>query len=635
MLSAELDGAKLQNLPAFATRPTPCRSLFPERGRVSPPLHWLTVGRVSRPLDTSKAGDVEQALAEFFQTVTERSGAIFSEAGKRLPAKPRRWTAEFATAPVPGAPNVRFPDLLCVDGKSCGWADILIHGKLKSSPALKSESITQLVNGAYLAFSAQDDRRFFISLSIIAHKVHLVIFDRSGMTIFLRVLTVLTFCEDRARLGYDTSIITEADGRRFIEVAGRSYELGKTLFVSDVIRGRGTVCWHARCDGQDYVIKDVWADTSRPHTEVEILRKAEEAYVSGVPTVVADAIVQINSIDDSTENIRFTITKATKGLFQAYSKLEKRLHRRIVLTPYCLPLTSFSSRKELVSLLIDAVTAHRDLVNAKILHRDISLNNIMAIPSNRDGTISPVAAGSGLSSPPLTPTTSTSLAPRRGILIDMDYALILDSVAGRTPSVGHRTPKHDLESFLYVLIWICWHYAGPGNVERQNFDIHENSKLRKWVKGDYEDIGRIKESHLLRDWERIILANFAPYFEPLKPCITAWRQLYIDKNLTHESALTVLTNALPALEMEIWSRHDDPAGYGVVKRKLLQIEEEGDEKGDDEEEELGPTEDSTPHPDQTRGQNYNSAPPTIRGKRVIDLMQPKSKRQKSLETPEE
>ncbi|KAJ7450056.1 hypothetical protein B0H11DRAFT_325431 [Mycena galericulata] len=688
MLSAELDGAKLEDVPRLVEHlfpddclPMPPSQLLAALSSTSSDTHpsgvplyddyrWTGCPDLSK---ASKNGDVEKLLTAFLETIIEHSAQIFRSGGKESSGKSRRWTAEFATAPVPGAANVRHPDLLCVDGETCGWADVLIHGELKSSSGLKGKSFLQLVNGAYHAFSAQDDRRFFVSLSIVVDQIRFVIFDRSGMTIatpfdihqnpetFLRVLTGLMFCEDRARLGYDTSIVTREDGRRFIDVEGRSYELVETLFISDVIRGRGTVCWHARCDGQDYVIKDTWADTSRPHTEAEILRMAKEANVSGVPTVIADVIVQINGLDDATENIRSTITHSSpKKLFKAYSLLEKRVHRRIVLTPYCLPLTSFQSRKELVSIFIDAVTAHRDLVNANILHRDISLNNVMVAPLDAPAD----------NDTPI--TTGLSFPLRRGLLIDVDYALVSNSTTERSgPSVGHRTgtlpfmavdvliygdtdwtehePKHDLESFLYVLVWICWHYAGPKDAERQNFDIYAQTSLRKWISGaDYEAIGRSKRDLMghVKDWERIILANFAPYFEPLKPCVSAWRQLYVDDKLTHDAVLAVLTDALPGLEMEIWSRHNDPDGYGVAigsKRKREQLAHiaEGDHDDDEvveggvEVEEINGVEDESSATDDELpriAQTFHSAPPHGRLK-LIHQMKPKpAKRLRSSET---
>ncbi|KAJ7705006.1 hypothetical protein B0H17DRAFT_698557 [Mycena rosella] len=167
----------------------------------------------------------------------------------------------------------------------------------------------------------------------------------------------------------------------------------------------------------------------------------------------------------------------------------------------------------------------------------------------------------------------------------MDHAVLLDNLTqNSSPSSAHRTgtlpfmaadvlvnsnsnwaahePKRDLESFLYVFLWISWHYAGPGSAARQNFDIREIPDLAPWVQGDFVTIGRVKRDIVRDDWHRRVLPHCAPYFEPLKPCLTAWRQLYLDDELTHEAVLAVLRDALPGLEMEIWTRHDDTPWYG-------------------------------------------------------------------------
>ncbi|KAF8952721.1 hypothetical protein BDZ97DRAFT_1876229 [Flammula alnicola] len=60
----------------------------------------------------------------------------------------------------------------------------------------------------------------------------------------------------------------------------------------------------------------------------------------------------------------------------------------------------------------------------------------------------------------------------------------------------HR-PRHDLESFSYILLWICWNYTGPSNVERQNFDITREPGLREWLLGDdFEIVADLKASQM-------------------------------------------------------------------------------------------------------------------------------------------
>ncbi|KAJ7130173.1 hypothetical protein C8R44DRAFT_978331 [Mycena epipterygia] len=650
MLLNEIDASLLRDVPGLlpiifpdGCLPLPPSDILAALSTGDSPMYdgakWVDCPDLTVP---SVNGDVEALLVAFLDTFGDRVAEVCRAAGKTLPGK-RAWSAKFANKGVEDAPNTRKPDFLCTPtGLELRWPNILYHGELKSkeNPKYWNETLTQLLNGAYLMFSSQDNRRFIISLSFMGENVRLFIFDRAGLITtfpfnlhtdpesFVRVLGTMMFSDDPAVLGYDTSIVTIPSGR-FIEVDGIKYAIVETLFISDVIRGRGTVCWRARHDGQDFVIKDTWADDSRPYTEAEILQKAD--CVEGVPRVVADVIVKINGVEGSTDTLRSLITPPAgpKGakLLKTYANIEKRIHRRLVLTPFGHALSKFASRKELISILIDVVAAHQKLYTvANVLHRDISVNNIMLVPTPRTWNsvaLSPTSPSLlALASPhPLKVSGDVKpaapdkpLEPRRGLLIDLDYALVVEPDGERGPTAtGHRTgtlpfmavevlvdgdnlpahqPRHDLESLLYVLIWICVHYAGPDNVERQNFDIYE-SYMKSWVRGDtYSDIGLMKDSGMKTFWQRNILSNFAPYFEPLKPCVSAWRQLYVDSNLTYDAVLGVLRNTLPTLDdAEVWSKKDDPLGYGEEGKKrkrsafdhLKRINEEDVEDDEDNE----------------------------------------------------
>ncbi|KAJ6481743.1 hypothetical protein C8R45DRAFT_831406 [Mycena sanguinolenta] len=632
MLLREIETSLLQDVPDLLPIifPDECLPLSPseilKQLRAGPsPLYkkskWVGCPDLSRP---SFKGDVEAKLAAFLKTFGERAAALCAASGKPVPQKKRAWTSQFANTGVPDAPNTRKPDLFLGDDPEYRWDNVRGHGELKSgdSSELRKDVLNQLLNGAYLIFSAQDNRRFVVSIAFMAENIRVFIFDRAGLVTtapfhlhkdpeaFIRVMTALMFTTDLALLGYDTSICETDDGRRHIMVAGVKYDIeGKALFISDVIRGRGTVCWRVRHEGKYFVIKDTWADDSRQYTEADILRKA--ASVDGVPKVVADLIVKVNGAEGRTDSLRSHLPPDGK-FDKIYSQIEKRVHHRVVLTPFGHTLPNFASRKELISIFMDAVKAHQDLYeNASILHRDISVNNILLVPSD-DPPTSPSRAT--LAGPTIDKSVHLAVVTsglRRGLLIDMDYALVLEDASAsghRLAAAGHRTgtlpfmstevlikgeqlsqhePRHDLESLLYVLIWVCLHYAGPGNVERHNFDINY-SNLRSWVHGEtFMSIGVFKRGIMLDDelWESLVLDSFAPYFEPLKSCASVWRELYQGKTLTYTAVLEVLKAALSSLsDQEDWSAKDDPAGYGPeTKKRRLERIAEGDEDSDKDE----------------------------------------------------
>ncbi|OBT40386.1 hypothetical protein VE00_10085 [Pseudogymnoascus sp. WSF 3629] len=154
---------------------------------------------------------------------------------------------------------------------------------------------------------------------------------------------------------------------------------------------------------------------------------------------------------------------------------------------------------------IDSSTAST-LEDGKILHRDISENNIII-------------------------TEAASKGEPTGRLIDLDLAKELDSVPSgashRTGTMqfmaievlhgkGH-TYRHDLESFFYVLIWMCIRY---GHVDMDDGQARKSrqltSALRDWYTGTYRQIASTKLGHMDKNGFEGIIAEFAPRFENLK-----------------------------------------------------------------------------------------------------------------------
>ncbi|KAF8958361.1 hypothetical protein BDZ97DRAFT_1668674 [Flammula alnicola] len=226
-----------------------------------------------------------------------------------------------------------------------------------------------------MVFSSQDERRFHIGVSFCRTEVRVYFFDRAGVVgsvkfdlekepkMLIRLLAGLTL-SDLSAIGFDPTIRHEPGGKRFVTVASKEYEIIDTLFISDTIRGRGTVCWQACLDGADYVIKNTWADVSRDLTEPEIMKMAGD--LEGIAHIVAEEIVQVNGRDDKTDYIRQVIDAANYRHKNRYAKLEIRAHRRIVSTPLAQRLPYFSTKKELISVLIDAIEGELSYCRVRI-----------------------------------------------------------------------------------------------------------------------------------------------------------------------------------------------------------------------------------------------------------------------------
>ncbi|KAF8954122.1 hypothetical protein BDZ97DRAFT_1928800 [Flammula alnicola] len=573
--------------------------------------------------DPSQDGYVETNLAVFLNAI----GTAIHEISKKnsnakVPSKRRRWDMSTSTKPLPGGPSAaRKPDLILIEvGETPSWTTIKVTAELTSNIEIKHQqhNENQLTNGACMVFSSQDERRFHIGVSFCQTEVRVYVFDRAGVVgsvkfdfqkepkMLIRLLAGLTL-SDPSAIGFDPTIRHGPGGKRFVTVADKEYEIIKTLFISDNIRGRGTVCWHARFDGTDYVIKDTWANVFKELTEPEIMKMAGD--VEGIAHIVAEEIVQVNDRDDTTANIREVIDAENYHDRDLHADLVIQAHRRIVSTPLAEGLPYFSTKKELVSVLIDAIEAHRRLVEEKkILHRDISMNNIMMYrPTLPEAQPNPTDEGDTHASSiqPHSTDAGESSQMRKGILIDLDCAIVMreDGRVSNPATIGHRAgtlpfmalevlmglpngeeqkPRHDLESFFYVLLWICWHYAGPNNAERQNFDIMRTD-IETWIAGKtFVKVGRCKRKDMRSDEEIFddsVLSLFAPYFNDLKPCVERLRKKMFtetDEEIKHQDMIDILEETRKALpDTEDWTPDHDKEGYGLTgskKRKLKSYE---------------------------------------------------------------
>lgn len=81
-------------------------------------------------------------------------------------------------------------------------------------------------------------------------------------------------------------------------------------------------------------------------------------------------------------------------------KFQPQAHQRLVLQTAGWPLTAFVSRVELLEVMLDALNGTKNLADDDIMHKDISVNNIICTGSER---------------------------PNRGVLIDLEMAVLFKS----------------------------------------------------------------------------------------------------------------------------------------------------------------------------------------------------------------
>ena len=219
------------------------------------------------------------------------------------------------------------------------------------------------------------------------------------------------------------------------------------------------------------------------------------------------SLSQVYEANDSSNN--WQALQRTQPLGEPYVQ---RVFSCLVVSPVGRPLFQYKNVKELLCCFRDAVKAHQSLfIDGKILHRDISLNNIIITDPKADGF--------------------------SGMLIDLDLATSID-VNGKNERSGaqkmtgtlkymaievvefafrdarrdlEHTYRHDLESFFYVFLDICINYGWPDG-SKSRVDA-----LKNWYIGDYESIAYIKRGQMGKErFESQFLTKFSPTFDTLK-----------------------------------------------------------------------------------------------------------------------
>lgn len=176
------------------------------------------------------------------------------------------------------------------------------------------------------------------------------------------------------------------------------------------------------------------------------------------------------------------------------------------------PLSAFTSFEEPVKQLLagirDAIKAHKSLfLDGKILHRDVSLHNIILTDEKETGHSGMlIDLDLAVSVDKHGRNEQTEARTMTGTLEYMAIEILEGGLDPKTACIEH-TYRHDLESFFYVLLSVCMRYGWEdGNSPKKN-------PLRAWYTGSLEYISTTKRGHVeLGGFEIHILTKFSPKF---------------------------------------------------------------------------------------------------------------------------
>ena len=462
----------------------------------------------------------------------------------------------------------------------CRWSQILIPGELKSNPSADKASKAWLDLGRYAreVLAAQDSRRFVVGFTLCGPLMRLWIFDRLGAIAseqfdinedglqFVSVMLGFLWMNEE-QLGFDPTIITVGD-KRYIEI---ERENGKERLIIDrlirrvpCVAGRATTCWKAYKEedpNTPLVVKDSWQYPEREE-EGELLREATEKGVMNVARYFHHETVSVGSRDDDIRaNVRkgLDITKATNykpekvmpppsTTGQRASRRDRsssntgsrkrsssctalplppskrtcssspikhavanRVHRRVVVRDYGKPIYKASSIVSLLAQLEGCINGYESLhVRADMLQCDISPNNLLINEEDDDPSWPAFLIDLDLAVKENREEPSGARG-KTGTRAFMAIGVLLDE--------ENHSFMHDLESFFWVLFWICIHYDGPAK------DVG-TTEFEKWNYVNMEELAKLKSGLVSRERHFLnrITKAFTPYYQPLIPYVNRLRQ---------------------------------------------------------------------------------------------------------------
>ncbi|KAH9884513.1 hypothetical protein C8Q73DRAFT_818490 [Cubamyces lactineus] len=338
----------------------------------------------------------------------------------------------------------------------------------------------------------------------------------------------------------------------------RQYLVGRPIVISKGAIGRGTLGFAAlNRETREFAwLKDCWrADYPGVDPEGKILRELNEAQVPYIPTVVcygdlpgqktvspevwewAQARIhkdkrialairtpaRLEDSDGDLNTLQLSSSKTkpkqkqkqkAKSKSKSKSKLPPGLelgksevctmrlhqHARLVVREIALPLKDFETGNELLSIILDCLEAHYEVVNGTTsrLHRDISSSNIMMLPQ--------IVQNRGVKKIAFT-----------GLLCDWEMSKRIDAQAGvRAPRQPIRSGTwqfksvmllnnvdkaveicDELESFFHVIVYHAVRYLNSNLNETQVGDfIDEYFDTFKYHNGNKWSCGYLKQGVL-------------------------------------------------------------------------------------------------------------------------------------------
>ncbi|KAI9069513.1 hypothetical protein FKP32DRAFT_1753775 [Trametes sanguinea] len=248
----------------------------------------------------------------------------------------------------------------------------------------------------------------------------------------------------------------------------------------------------------------------------------------------------------------------------------ERSHVRIVIEDVGRPLSEFSSSREMVAAMRDAIEGHRIAwEKAKVLHRDVSLGNILIADDPSEGSHRGFLHDFDYSSMEATGADSQD---NMFLLLEDDEEILPEDIARfkeRTGTyyfiaialldsdvVGFHEACHDIESYYWVLLWVvlrhtkCHRNANEDGeslcktlFKPDDDETAVSAKLRWLQRKELTVLGNKPLTTLVERFNRLVAVSRPPNRYSSDPTIP----------LTHRAVLEAFDEALA---MEGWPEND-------------------------------------------------------------------------------
>ncbi|KAA8911935.1 hypothetical protein FN846DRAFT_904015 [Sphaerosporella brunnea] len=511
------------------------------------------------------------------------------------------------------------------------WDQVRVVGELKSNPDKdgRDRTFIQLANYMRELFGTQPQRCWAFGFTLCGEVMRVFRFDRSGavgstaIDIHKRPKTFVGamrffMTPDAEAIGFDPTIkwnplnsglevvydptvhfVNRTLPDPFILADHQKYRIDHTFIVRRyAIATRGTVCWRARTfdalDGSpwSYVIKDQWRASERDQ-EGDFLARIPPGtqglpqYIwhtdvcCGLPGTLMDVAGHVrkgvdHGAQDKGRSALSSLTDTSRNLYHTAARgirLQNRVKTRLIMRPLGSPLLSFTSYKHLLLALRDAVLGHRYMYTVhNIVHRDVSLNNILLHPQKGTSTTAPY-----------------------GFLIDFDFAIdrarqgvsgadfitgtfkymSIDMLTGAMS--GPHSPIQDLESFYYVLLDIAIYYDERGRLRtpKPRPTIFTSLTTVPDQSDDIRTTAASKKQLYLKQNE--FMKQVFPTFndtakQQLCAVVDEWRQLIANTQKGADTSRWIITRHAPPVMVPQRQREED---ISDVYDEVLRILERG------------------------------------------------------------